>query len=665
MAEFALTLPILLLLMFGVIEFARIFQAWLTLQNAARTAARYAITGQWDPDSFADVMGVSFTPGTTEEQKRQLILDMLVPCTAGYDRTFADHWGRDCDPTDEEDLWLRLDMARLPSIVDRAERSVGSLSVQEGQRYVGLFDSSGSELNTETVGEDDPGWFHVWICSSRPPIINSALPSRYRPGEDRNDRLCELREGNVGANQYDAGGPGDAVEVIVFFNHPLITPIPMVDQIQLQARRVMINESFRSSRIVNLPPQLIQATFTPSNTPRPTDTPTNTPSRTPTASKTPKPTNTLTSTFTVTPTPLCTGLSITSATLVNNYIQVRVLNTNFAPVFISAADVRWTKPILYPGMYTNEMLMVGKSAFWNGTDYDPNTTVDSTVSGWQSDATRRQLNGGSATSVWQMKFVNGPAMLSSFYTVGSFGVTLYFSPTWQGTSRDCTLVLSGYPTPTPFVPTNTPVPRCEDNLVAFVGFETSAVVHYTVTNNGTAMSYLSGFNLIWNAYGRSLTTINLDMIGVGGTSAFNADTIIIWNGSDNSSPATGASGGTSWIVNAAIVPGARVDIWIDFDNVSDRLDANGYFSSDFNGTTFTFNTPGCTRSAPPIATPVNTPVPPTNTPKPPSNTPTRTNTPGTPTKTNTPTSTRTPTPVTPTKTLTPTATNTPYIFGGE
>jgi hypothetical protein len=34
LAEFAITLPILLLLLFGIIEFGRIFQAWVTLQNS-------------------------------------------------------------------------------------------------------------------------------------------------------------------------------------------------------------------------------------------------------------------------------------------------------------------------------------------------------------------------------------------------------------------------------------------------------------------------------------------------------------------------------------------------------------------------------------------------------------------------------------------------------
>ena len=45
LAEFAISLPILLLLLFGILEFGRLFQSWVTIQNAARTAARYAITG--------------------------------------------------------------------------------------------------------------------------------------------------------------------------------------------------------------------------------------------------------------------------------------------------------------------------------------------------------------------------------------------------------------------------------------------------------------------------------------------------------------------------------------------------------------------------------------------------------------------------------------------
>ena len=36
MVEFAIALPILLLLVFGIIEFGRILQAWLAIENGAR-----------------------------------------------------------------------------------------------------------------------------------------------------------------------------------------------------------------------------------------------------------------------------------------------------------------------------------------------------------------------------------------------------------------------------------------------------------------------------------------------------------------------------------------------------------------------------------------------------------------------------------------------------
>ena len=48
MVEFALVLPILLALIFGIIEFGRLFQAWLSIQNSARFAVRYAVTGNYD-----------------------------------------------------------------------------------------------------------------------------------------------------------------------------------------------------------------------------------------------------------------------------------------------------------------------------------------------------------------------------------------------------------------------------------------------------------------------------------------------------------------------------------------------------------------------------------------------------------------------------------------
>ena len=43
LAEFALVLPLLLIIIFGIIEFARIFQAYLVIVNSTRFAVRYAV----------------------------------------------------------------------------------------------------------------------------------------------------------------------------------------------------------------------------------------------------------------------------------------------------------------------------------------------------------------------------------------------------------------------------------------------------------------------------------------------------------------------------------------------------------------------------------------------------------------------------------------------
>jgi len=48
--EFALVLPVFVLLLFGVVDFARLFYVEMTSQNAVREAGRYAITGNHEPD---------------------------------------------------------------------------------------------------------------------------------------------------------------------------------------------------------------------------------------------------------------------------------------------------------------------------------------------------------------------------------------------------------------------------------------------------------------------------------------------------------------------------------------------------------------------------------------------------------------------------------------
>lgn len=50
LVEFALVLPIFVLLLLAIADFARLFYVEMTLQNAVREAGRYAITGNHVPD---------------------------------------------------------------------------------------------------------------------------------------------------------------------------------------------------------------------------------------------------------------------------------------------------------------------------------------------------------------------------------------------------------------------------------------------------------------------------------------------------------------------------------------------------------------------------------------------------------------------------------------
>jgi len=686
MAEFALTLPILLLLMFGVIEFARIFQAWITLQNSARTAARYAVTGQWDENVLASVLGVTI-PGslTTDDARRDYVLNQFVPCTGGVDEAFVRHWGYDCEPGSDDDQGLREDMARLPSIVDRGYIGAAGLGFKEGEKFTGLDDATGNEINTETVNETQPGWFHVWICSSRPPL-HSDVPNRYEPSEDRRDRVCQVKEpGEEGKNQYDAGGPGDAVEIVVFFNHPLITPLGLADYIQLQARRVMINESFRSTRVVNIPPQLALPTFTPSNSPQPSETPTatvsptitNTPSRTPTA--------TSSSTITATPPPTCDQITLDSVRLVDNILEIRVRNANTtAAFFISRVELQWSKPAPFPGMYANSMRITGIDTFWDGPDYTPPTNVDSTSPGWKLDYPNYTLRRFSPNTITAMRtrFLNGPTLLSDYFTAGSFdGTKLYFSTRWGGptydAAHDCVVAINGLPTPTPSrtptlssrTPGPSPTPVCTNFVARLASFETNGVVHFTITNTDIAPAYVTAFRINWNTYHRTLPPLTLDQITVGGTNAFDPLAVLMWDGTVASPPALGSSGGPGWVVDAYIVPGQTIDVWLDFDGTSGLVTSLGYTSYDFNDTSFQLDfvcwdtmqqqpTPQPTYTPSTTLTPSKTYTPsktPTKTITP---TPSKTFTPGPVTATRTPTRTRTPTdtytPQTKTKTPIPT-----------
>lgn len=253
LVEFAIVLPILLMLIFGLIEFARIFQAWLSVTNAARFGLRYAITGEYDASYCQDLDG----DGNT--------------CRSETDRDTRE---------------LEEDDARIPSIEEVAR---------------GL--AIGPAIDDDAV-EGQPGFFKVTVCSSRAPYL-------YIPSPDSdcmNDDTDELEE--------DPGGPGDRVIVAVIYEHRLILPFisNIKPSVTLRAERSGIVEQFRVARVLGLPPLINVPTSTPlppTDTPTPTETgvPTDTPTSTPTVTPTETPTLTPTPPPTATPVPSCDVLN--------------------------------------------------------------------------------------------------------------------------------------------------------------------------------------------------------------------------------------------------------------------------------------------------------------------------------------------------------------------
>src|SRR3970040_1365147 len=106
LVEFALILPVMLILIFVIVELARVLHAWLAIENGARFGVRYAVTGEWNSANCFLIFGV------------------------------------DCASESDEDA------ARIPSIRDAAR--AGAVAI--------LRDDTALTIN-------DPGFFKVTVCS--------------------------------------------------------------------------------------------------------------------------------------------------------------------------------------------------------------------------------------------------------------------------------------------------------------------------------------------------------------------------------------------------------------------------------------------------------------------------------------------------------------------
>jgi len=239
--EFAVALPIFLMLVFMVIELARVFYAWATIENNARAAARYLSTGQYD-EAFC-----------------------LSGCT---------------DEADREQARLQAGLMRGREIL------YGLLVTSFGEQAGG-------------PGSDAPGFYGVTICSSRAGFEFDPATLRCEPGNDAGgpgDRVVVVvRHNHMIITPF--------LRPIV--SHiPLIARREAINERFRTVRLLGLPPQIPTVEPPPTPTFTPGPTDTPTPTPPPTDTPTPTPTATatPTPTSTSTPTATATRTPTRTPT---------------------------------------------------------------------------------------------------------------------------------------------------------------------------------------------------------------------------------------------------------------------------------------------------------------------------------------------------------------------------
>ena len=656
--EFVLALPILLFILFGIIEFARLTFAWMAVQNSARFGIRYAVTGE-----FKEIYCVKAGNNLGSTHINADVFggdpqDCIVP------DDFTGLNGNDL----ERDL---IDLARLFSIRDASEGGGSGLWLEPA--VFGNYEAFLSSHNPIQIGQtNEKGYFHVTTCSNR----------GNQFAVDYSNFSIPLCIDNFNAEPMDdAGGPGDRVKVHVEHQHPLFLPLinNLWPSVTLSAERDGIVEKFRTSRVIGVSGPILSAptwTQTPTITNTPTITPTTTPSVTPLPTNTPIPVQCdLIEVVTSYVGPWSLGYQIASVTIQNN---------NPVPIHLIAANQNWVK---------NDPSRYFWAARFHTSSWDILNDATPPTTWNPSPAIEMEAGGvGDYIGLFQPQYLG---------LEGNTSVDLEFD---DGCHKGITVNMpTATPTPTPTAtstPTITPTPDCSDYQLSAFTFRNGAMLRATFSNQDVVDTQLISLELNWD-YAEQLGVIN-------GYPNLNMD-YFQWAGSYFPGHGNGGtrdySSTSIWTGTLPFNAGTNYRWDIDFD---DDWGAGGVLTgvqnSDFgvvaifaNGCTLVRNavprvpgtfTPTPTPSQTPTATlvppPTSTPLP-SNTPTPsrtptPSNTPTITYTPSrTPTPSNTPvpsytpwptstpaapTATRTPlpsvtNPPTPTKTNTPIYTKTP------
>jgi hypothetical protein len=140
LTEFALTLPILLLLLLGIIEGARIIWAYITVQNAAREATRYAITGQpYDASENPWTVRPDRSPGCDPQLDDQGRLKYSPDLVGGGDCT---------GPNDRVDAIVGV------ALVRGRDLGIGPVAIQPGHYTATGYIDAGGAYGVRVIGQE-------------------------------------------------------------------------------------------------------------------------------------------------------------------------------------------------------------------------------------------------------------------------------------------------------------------------------------------------------------------------------------------------------------------------------------------------------------------------------------------------------------------------------
>jgi hypothetical protein len=324
LVEFAIALPVLLLLIFGIIEFGRLVFSWLAVQNSARFAMRYAVTGDYDESYCDDAATALGSPFSEADIYNGDVADCKVP----NDYPVPDDFVGNIDDIEA----ALVDWARLPSIQDAARAGGAGLWVDSG--ILGNYMTFLGSHSEDDLGEPDKrGYFHVTVCSRRdlnPPYTfdeyNHAIP------------LCKM---TIDDSLMDnAGIPGERVIVVISYRHNMLLPFisTIWPDVPLDGRREGIVEHFRNRRISNT-----VGGFTPAATWTNTVAVPHTATHTQTLLiSSPTSTPTITQTPANTSIPTCTDLSLQNfRTDDPKKVRVEVNNSSGTDVHLTGLAFEW------------------------------------------------------------------------------------------------------------------------------------------------------------------------------------------------------------------------------------------------------------------------------------------------------------------------------------